>query len=136
MKLSAGRELDDMVSEKIMGWKYQQSSPDPKKYFCREYGNDAGWWLRPNTTRDDMIWSCASCSPPPEYSADITAAWEVLNRLPLDLWPEVGRMNTGSWYCEIVQGAPWPTGVGYLAREVAETAPLAICRAALKAARL
>jgi hypothetical protein len=68
------------------------------------------------------------------YSTDIAAAWEVLDKLGPEWWPEVGRMLGGKeWYCEICRGGPTPADVGPPFRVVAPTAPLAICLAALKA---
>jgi hypothetical protein len=67
------------------------------------------------------------------WSSNIDDAWKVVEKFPLDIWMEVGRMSSGRWYCELVHGAPEPSGVTPLVRVVAETAPLAICRAALLA---
>jgi len=69
--------IDVEVAKRVMGWKYRQSSPAPKRWFCKQYGNNAGWWKRP----DYEGWSCASCSPPPAYSTDLSAAWDVVMRV-------------------------------------------------------
>ena len=76
-----------------------------------------------------------SYSQLPHYSTDIAAAWMVVEGLSKRFWPEVGRMDNGTWYCEIVGRGDTPAQVsnGPIAHEIAETAPLAICRAALKA---
>jgi hypothetical protein len=126
-ELPAGRELDALVAEKVMGWKYRQSSPDPKKHFCREYGNDAGWWLKPSMTPGAKHWACATCSPPPAYSTDIAAAWEVTEKLAEDFMLVYAVAHAG-WRARFEHAEGWWKGEAY-----ADTAPLAICRAALAA---
>ena len=133
-ELSAGRELDALIAEKVMGWEYAQSSPDPAKYFCKEYGNNAGWWYRPSMTPGVKHWGCATCSPPPEYSTDIAAAWEVVEKLAPDLYVTIEdeRHNSERFVSCWFRGDLWDNpNAEYLAQ--AGTVPLAICRAALKA---
>lgn len=68
-------------------------------------------------------------APVPHYSTDIAAAWEVVERLRADhgdysvivCWAH----ETQQWVCSDFDSMTWE-GAG-------ETAPLAICRAALKA---
>lgn len=86
--IPAGRELDALVAEKVMGI--------GKLEFDAYYG------------------------PQHRYSTDIAAAWEVVEKLakPLKVvW--TGKV----WVCEVF-GEPCSQEAG--------TAPLAICRAALK----
>ena len=71
--LEAGRELDALVAEKVMGWKYSQNAPEG--CFCKSVGNDKGWWKYPGLKG----WACGPCSDlPPHYSTDIAAAWAPL----------------------------------------------------------
>jgi hypothetical protein len=78
-----------------------------------------------------------SCRLPPRpYSTDIAAAWEVLEKLiAMGGYPELSRIFGGHeadwWRCEVRYAHA--SGVGRLLYEAAETAPLAICRAALTA---
>lgn len=67
-------------------------------------------------------------------STDMNCALMVMERLPTDLWPEVGRMDDGRWYCEIVGRGDTPPEVspGPLAKVVSDTAPLAVCLAVLQ----
>lgn len=126
--LPPGRELDALIAERVMGWEYAQSSPDPKNFFCREFGNNAGWWHDPRYTG----WACAQCSPPPQYSTDIAAAWEVVEKMrgPVEGVNCGGDFDLGDAsrhrgvYCR------FKGGHGYAE---AQTFPHAICLAALAA---
>lgn len=53
-------------------------------------------------------------------------AWDALTALGSEWWPEVGRMDGGTWYCELCLGAPKPYLVGASIRRVAPTATEAI----------
>lgn len=109
--LPAGRELDALVAERVMGW---TRSP-------RDYGSRLVWVTHPeNIVR---FWKGRRSFQP---STDIAAAWEVLEkhqfsliRIP-DGWV-AGRFDFNS--------PAWDFAFG----DAAPTAPLAICRAALKA---
>lgn len=127
--MPAGREMDALVAEKVMGAKW-----DEKR--CRV----CGWPLDPEggLCRPD------DCSERPQrkgdgradahafYSTDITAAWLVVERMremgyALDSWSS-GNGDTDH---------PWTDAI--FVKELDETLcrektfPLAICRAALKA---
>ena len=119
MNKVAGRELDALVAEKVMGWTVHWASPPE---LCPP---GASYW------RDGRQVVFAL----PYYSIDIAAAWKVVEGLPSAFWPEVGRMDDGRWYCEIVGRGDTPADVspGPIARVVAHTAPHAICLAALHA---
>jgi hypothetical protein len=114
----AGRDLDRLVAEKVMGGfsgvgDIQVYTVGDVQYIGEE---------------EEIVVGL------PRYSTDIAAAWEVLDKLGPEWWPEVGRMMYGEeWYCEICRGGPTPADVGPPFRVVAPTAPLAICLAALKA---
>ena len=101
--MPAGRELDALVAEKIFG-------------LCR-------WDGVPNAFHPKVVqwWQTEQpCNPPP-YSTDIAAAWEIVEKLRL----AIGPSYCGSgWYCT------WMTGGAHGA--IADSAPLAICRAALR----
>lgn len=113
--LPAGRELDALVAEKVMD--------DPvDRQIVDEHGFE--------------IILCRSHLVLPRYSTDIAAAWTVVEKLDTDLWLIQVTRKTGMnemslrWWVEL-------RSLKDLARdpfEVAgDTAPLAICRAALKA---
>jgi len=110
--MNAGRELDSLIAEKVFGL-----SPD-----------ECGQWFH----SDDGVWRSY---PELAYSADIAAAWMVVEKLG----------NWRGFTFLIIQHADaqhWQAGWyeldcdGYESRisAEAETVPLAICLAALKVA--
>ena len=129
-ELEAGRELDALVAEKVMGW--LPLGIGTKGITALGKGSlAAGWvgfwdgsWTRwtsmPEPTDDDeeraTLWS---------PSTDIAAAWEVVespaceNGHKFQLWQE-----HGAWGARIS---------GMYEADDCDTTPLAICRAALKA---
>ena len=103
--LEAGPELDRRIILDVMGWKPWEGE------FCQ--GMSGEFWC---------IGSLDYETPQFCPSTDISAAWEVAGKLN---GFSIGRSGgDGSWMCSCH---------GALAQ--AETAPLAICRAALKAVR-
>ena len=122
--LPAGRRLDAWIAEQVMGWKQvvvRQENPGvpdlPFQYGPHTQGQ------RPS---EDHPYSVV-----PHYSTDIAAAWEIVEKLRHDRFPFV---SVGiDWY-----GKTWEArfgvnqhgnSLGYA--QGCETAPLAICRAAL-----
>jgi hypothetical protein len=110
-ELKAGRELDALVAEKVMGVGVEWWNGEPL-YVVTQDGHISSHHLA-------------------EYSTDIAAAWEVAEKLRADgleisvhnSWP----YNDGRrWCCDIMAHGKWDNAK-------AETAPLAICLAALKA---
>jgi hypothetical protein len=121
----AGRELDALVATKIMGIApipWGDETPCP---VCLEPMRYCGARSR-----------CSRCSewrygPYLEYSSDIAAAWEVVEKMV-----ETGRLHLDrlgfdgeEWRCWM---SPDAEGATYFVGQ-AETAPLAICLVALKA---
>jgi len=113
--MEAGREMDALVAE-LMGWESQYI----------EYGGSAGEyvWVLP-----DGKWQHEPDVP--EYSTDIAAAWLVVEKfLPhfrIECFEDSVNTDEKGWHCDI-----W-TVRGHACAEGCDTAPLAICRAALKA---
>jgi hypothetical protein len=112
-KMKAGRELDALVAERVMGW-YNVG----RGYL---FGNDDSWGGDNPQTPDKGIQDL------PHYSTDIKAAWEVVERVSAVYQIKVGSDKTAfAWWCEIGEG-DW--------RSIGQpTAALAICKAVLKAA--
>ena len=113
-KLEAGRELDALVAEKVMGWRLL----DPPQADQPSYW--ATWVMLPHRE------AAKDWSP----STNIAAAWEVVERL---------RANGYSWMQFTLIADQWDLEMGQGGHDIgcdtlAPTAPLAICRAALKAA--
>lgn len=133
--MNAGRELDAVVAEKVMGWKRVVV---PKDYD----GLNAGVTLLPSTSiaigwapkGAYQLWHFC-----PLYSTDIAATWRVVEKLKerSDLFPQISWLrvhdNAFQHRCEIWRNDPPSKQYGWLADVYADTLPLAICLAALTA---
>lgn len=105
--MPAGREMDCLVAEKVMGW---QRAPE------YQFPN----WLRP-----DGCWVWSSAIMP--YSTNIAHAWDVVERItrvPQSLEELRRAANTKFYY--------WWEANSDLCCHSAPEAALLICRAALK----
>lgn len=109
----AGRALDAIVAERVMGVKEAPFG------VCPTCGYGGGYGFKEF----------------PEYSTDIAAAWEVVEKLSRRNFSM--HNDTGCSGCEPTEGVGWMALFhiegGPMAYTVADTAPLAICLAALKA---
>lgn len=119
--LEAGRDLDALVAKRIFGAEMPMNTYPDRVYlpeFLRFYrapgGAEAAGWPRgkPSTT----------ATPP--YSTDIAAAWLVVERSGSFMLYQA----TGGWVAQLGLRAKPYSGTS---EAWAETAPLAICRAAL-----
>ena len=121
-------EIDALVAEKVMGWKPNQECTDENReiheyydgWICTACEATGGWG-----SQDDHDTGLH------RYSTDIAAAWEVAEKhlhpdWDVDLYRD--KVEGGSWECELVC---WERKIAVTA--VADTAPMAICLAALKA---
>ena len=134
-ELPAGPELDLLIAEKVMA-----------KEFCSGLTACSGF--------HGPMWGatgpavCISCQRPldvPKYSADISAAWEVLKEFGTGRAIRISSTIGGGWrisFSDTVwenRGAEWDEHAAFYVLECvvpnAEDLPLAICRAALKAVR-
>ena len=130
-KMEAGRELDALVAEKIMGWQLRDSMTDEivtEDSDYREAAYNDGWhWDGRGGRLEAWQW---------QPSIDIVAAWEVVERLCelpsvgiiIKAYPKWNEKHERNFLYGYVATFP---DLGLQA--VADTAPLAICRAALKA---
>lgn len=103
--MKAGRELDALTAEKVMGLRVVR---------CPDHGDCIYWHAYGPDRPDGQL---------PEYSTDIAEAWQVVEKLR-DLDPEIWW--DVHWECvfNTNDSRVWGT---------ADTAPEAICRAALAA---
>jgi len=127
----AGRELDALVAEKIMG-------------FCVGDGQEVSF------AKDGWICKCHNKftvypSNVKDYSISISAAWEVVEKVrtnwdreygddaPKQMKPywQIVDCNEHGWRVDIIIGSD--DGDALMVQEADDTAPLAICLAALKA---
>ena len=84
LNMPAGREMDSLVAEKVMG-RPKLELQDARCPYCGEemhYTIERAWCM------DCKEWRY---SPYKEYSSDISAAWEVVEKL----------FERG-WYCELI----------------------------------
>jgi hypothetical protein len=128
-KLEAGPALDALVAGKVLGRQVVKAATLESLGFAEARGEKPSVFppkcITMGIKEDDNVFSDGR--PVPAYSSDIAAAWEILGKVQ-----EVGSIqNFGGfgWRCEIHTTIP---GHHDSAGE-ADTAPLAICRACLKA---
>lgn len=120
LEMGAGREMDSLIAERVMKWYITKG-----EYSGKEYWNDSD---------DYSHYSLQGFNP----STHILAAWEVLEkmnnegcRVLVNVADEKdgevirGRAISGEWHSNIVKSGERHN------HAYAETAPLAICRAAL-----
>lgn len=107
--MQAGRAMDALVAEHVMGW---------KSVTFRRTADNTLTGVSPDGQIDDV----------PGYSVDIWAAWPIVERMkaasPYKFWFELSWRPIG-YACNFVGD--------HYHMVYAETGPLAICRAALKA---
>lgn len=114
MAVSAGREMDALIAEKVMGW-VPWVSPVQARGATKPDTWRTGDARKP--TRKMEYW---------HPSKDIAAAWEVVDKMQNEGYRVRVEVRSSGAYCDII--AP-DSGVDS-ARE--RTAPLAICVAALR----
>lgn len=110
LAMQAGREMDALVAVKVMGWELQQRFHSLGGYtvVVDGAGTDRFMWHNlPDVSSGQKRWS---------PSADLSAAWEVVEKM------QSSPMEWYFWHCQFFGR------MGY-----ADTAPLAICKAALLA---
>ena len=107
-KMDAGREMDALVAERVMGFKVQ----------IVERKRD---WFGTYKVKHYRVGN----SFLPNYSTDISAAWMVVEKIDVHFHLERYGYDTHEWVCTL--------DIGNIITGVASTAPLAICRAVLKA---
>ena len=117
--LKAGRELDALVAEKVMGWK--ECTVEAGITGQAALGSIGAWYWIDEGGRK-MIEGYVK-----PYSKNIAAAWEVVEKL-LESGESVA-VRQG----QIPSGMIRQCCIGFREGVEAETVPLAICRAALVA---
>jgi hypothetical protein len=126
--LGPGREMDALVAEKVMGWPLQSSAPYtwPHVTLNVDPTHDCLWLFRmadKGTHYTQEHWS---------PSTSISAAWEVVEKFDsFSIVHNAFYKKLGEEFivCELTKYEPEA-----YAEARANTAPLAICRAALKSA--
>jgi len=111
-EMPAGREMDALVAEKVMGFEIPAN-----------LRNSVNWGGGPPILVDGKSLDI------PHYSTDLTDAWEVVEKMGNYLFA-CGRNDNGMWEACFFSVN---SGIGKLSEGHGDTAPSAICRAALKA---
>jgi hypothetical protein len=105
--MPAGREMDALIAKNIFEWTIVKTKRN------NWFELQSGLW-KPDDGATDF----------PHYSTDIAAAWQVIEKMRgEESGMRVYRIESMSYWQFGFRGAPWAE---------ADTAPLAICRAALK----
>ena len=117
--LPAGRELDALVAERVMGFRWYVSSSSGCRGIFRP--DDRPSWF--TTLATDHDWQV------PHYSTDIAAAWGVVDAIVSRgmRWGFSGPRDNGCWIAAIRVHAETDT----VASAEGDTLALAIVRAAL-----
>lgn len=124
--MEAGRELDALVAEKVMGWTYQESS---------FLGVSKFWRIGPKGVIEIEEW---------RPSTKIASAWAVVEKLKefiseKDLAPDLFHVNFrieyngDNWWAGFTEREPEGVASFGPITGIGESAPHAICLAALKA---
>lgn len=134
--LQSGPELNAQVAEHVMGWKWLNPEGAavimPPDYKSGKYGSvianapDADQYT-PRSREWDCAWAVL-----PRYSEDIASAWGVFMHF-LDTHKGIYHTQRSSLGWTLGQPMEWHCTIGATNTVIADTAPLAICRAALKA---
>jgi hypothetical protein len=118
--MPAGRELDRLIAEKVFGWRNLEWH---KANHDRRFYSPEGWY---GEGPDDK------CFLAERYSTDIRDAWQVVEKLREGKLDVMLGTCDGGWHCRIATDAGTPSFWREVADEVEDTAPLAICGAALE----
>jgi hypothetical protein len=114
--MDAGRELDSLVAEKVMGYRVREGI-QPVIFEC----------CAAQPPRDDADW----CSVP-RYSTDIAAAWQVIGRMAGQGFDHYVEGWRGKYWVKFSNEDRGMEGNSEDREVKARTAPEAICLAALK----
>lgn len=119
--MKPGRELDTEVALKVMGLQFVIKVYEPGSLDMRpgsvnyKFRHESQGWRTPDGELLDEL---------PYYSTDIAAAWEVVEKLDLLSTLLLQKNSSGVW-------GVWNEDTGQV--HFGDTAPHAICLAALKA---
>jgi hypothetical protein len=125
-KLEAGPALDALVAEKVMGLEVNRHEGRRDPCLCSL-----------DITREQEKSFCAG--PLPKYSTDIASAWEVVEKLLPLMVDLTNHDRRRRWRCVFFDRDGGNDGfipelkTKFQEYTVCDDAPLAICRAALKA---
>jgi hypothetical protein len=124
-----GRELDALVAERVMGYRWRRFEYPPVGVSFK-YGRAWTWLSREGAGFDVEGGETRYIENVPHYSFDIAAAWSVLEKLRLDGWDLTFGSNArdGWWIVATTGRRPDRDDV---VEAAAEMFALTVCRAAL-----
>lgn len=147
--MEAGRELDALVAEKVMGWRRVGKSYHTKPAHRPSLDHPGEWLddydakgphdflIDPSSHLDDKrvaFCGCDSTADLPPYSTDISDAWLVVEKLrKTHCCIKVYSDHEYIYECTMIKDPNDPHEGRQGIYRQATTAPLAICLAALKA---
>jgi hypothetical protein len=137
----AGRAMNAVVAERVLGWERYTAIATGKRIvvLVPEYGKLWSWFMRSQTDkggweRTDHPLTASGYRYLPNYSTDIAAAWEVLDKVKPATIIELRYQPADSFF-DGEGNQPvreeWTCYVEDVGEARGPTAPLAICRAAL-----
>ena len=126
----ADQKLDKLIAEKVMGGVDLQSFVCPKceSIYFGSHQDEQGQWIRRCHNPFGCGWSGKPEEALPQFSQELTAAWDVLEKVLENEYTRVKIYTDESvWVCKFKNG-PWHiSGIG-----IESTISLAICIAALQ----
>lgn len=116
--MPAGRELDELVKKYVMGWEKVENNNLTEPL--------TDWY----ETKDGIRYNVTSKAWTFNPSREIKATWEVVEKLHETGGCDIGCYGKGEykWFSVETHSPKWGS-----VKQTAETAPLAICKAALLA---
>ena len=122
------RERDKLVAEHVFGWQLTECllHPVPRWEWVDADGDKLPYW---HENREDAIYQL------PHFSTSIADAWTVVERMGLSVLSLEGTWIAGKLYQSVYFDSDTEVLDGHLGNNAeADTAPMAIALAALKAA--
>jgi hypothetical protein len=121
LNMSAGEELDTLIAEKVMELDLSKRCDGNPDYF------DTDRWACGKCGAVGRVWDDMEHTiEPKEYSDGIAAAWEVIDKMRKSFWIASLVADTNLWRVTFYTHTHRKTH-----EAIDESAPLAICRAAL-----
>jgi Phage ABA sandwich domain len=130
----AGAEMDALIAEKVLGWTRFEGDEIPESVTSREIGVNRPHCRRVWAESRGVRWvkmACQECGDMPQFSTRIDVAWELVIKFQLTVTPGYRGWKAAAcnWSQSGETSAVGMTNYGVWSE--AETAPLAICIAAL-----
>ncbi len=133
-EMPAGREMDFLIAEKVFGFKHYigEEIPDGHVHQYLRPEEVPEVWLKERLDHGGYYRYCKHCENMPEFSTDISSAWEVVEKMgELGYTCHVEWKGSDRVYAESAE-VVFVMGIITVGHAVGDVTG-AICRAALKA---